>query len=73
MKRYVLLSVALGLAFSLGAAPAFAKDDEENLSKLGSFKRTDTGPMERVPQGGKYAANLRKVLQKIKMPDGFKI
>jgi glucose/arabinose dehydrogenase len=63
----------LGLAFSLGAAPAFAKDDEENLSKLGSFKRTDTGPMERVPQGGKYAANLRKVLQKIKMPDGFKI
>ncbi|MBL4691452.1 MAG: PQQ-dependent sugar dehydrogenase [Rhodospirillales bacterium] len=73
MKRYVLFSVALGLAFSLGAAPAFAKDDEENLSKLGSFKRTDTGPMARVPQGGKYAANLRKVLQKIKMPDGFKI
>ena len=73
MKRYVLFSVALGLAFSLGAAPAFAKDDEENLSKLGSFKRTDTGPMERVPQGGKYAANLSKVLQKIKLPDGFKI
>ena len=29
--------------------------------------------MKRVPQGGKYADNLRKVLQKIKMPDGFKI
>jgi glucose/arabinose dehydrogenase len=73
MKNYVLFSAALGLAFSLGAAPAFAKSDEENLSKLGAFKRTDTGPMKRVPQGGKYADNLRKVLQKIKMPDGFKI
>jgi len=73
MKRYVLFSAALGLAFSLGAAPAFAKNDEENLSKLGAFKRTDTGPMKRVPQGGKYADNLREVLQTIKMPDGFKI
>ena len=67
MKRYVLFSVALSLAFSLGAAPAIAKSDEANLLKLGAFKRTDTGPMMRVPQGGKYADNLRKILRKIKM------
>ena len=73
MKKYVLFSVALSLAFSLGSAPAIAKSDEANLLKLGAFKRTDTGPMMRVPQGGKYADNLRKILRKIKMPDGFKI
>jgi glucose/arabinose dehydrogenase len=72
MKRSALyLAVCLG--FSLSASTGFAKDDEENLSKLGAFKRTDTGPMKRVPQGGQYAENLKKVLQRIKLPDGFKI
>ncbi len=65
--------VAVGIALPSFAAFALAKNDEANLSKLGSFKRTDSGPMKRVPQGGKYADNLRKVLQNIKMPDGFKI
>jgi len=58
---------------SFSVSTGLTKGDEENLSKLGSFQRTDSGPMKRVPQEGKYAANLRKVLAKIKMPDGFKI
>ena len=73
MRKNVLFLVAAAFALSFSVNTAFAKGDEENLSKLGAFKRTDTGPMKRVPQGGKYAENLRKVLQKIKLPDGFKI
>ncbi len=73
MKKLCLILAAIGVALPSFAGTGFAKGDEENLMKLGSFKRTDTGPMKRVPQGGKYAENLRKVLQKIKMPDGFKI
>ncbi len=73
MKKIGLFITALGLSLAFSANPGLAKNDEENLSKLGSFKRTDTGPMKRVPQGGKYADNLRKVLRKIKLPGGFKI
>ncbi len=73
MKKTVVFLTAMAVGLSFTVTDGFAKNDEANLSKLGSFKRTDTGPMKRVPQGGKYADNLRKVLQKIKMPDGFKI
>jgi glucose/arabinose dehydrogenase len=72
MKRRALC-LAVGLAFSFAANGAFAKDDEANLEKLGAFKRTDSGPMKRVTQGGQYAENLKKVLQRIRLPDGFKI
>ena len=58
---------------SLAANTGFTTGDEQNLEKLGSFKRTDSGPMKRVEQGGKYAQNLSNVLQQIKMPPGFKI
>ena len=72
MKRNALF-LAIGLAFSFAANGVLAKDDDANLEKLGAFKRTDTGPMKRVAQGGQYAENLKKVLQQIKLPDGFKI
>jgi glucose/arabinose dehydrogenase len=72
MKRKAL-AIAVGLAVSLSAGTAFAKGDDANLEKLGSFKRTDTQAGKSVPQGGQYAENLKKVLQRIKMPDGFKI
>ena len=72
MKRSAI-AIALGLALSSAATTGFAKDDDANLEKLGSFKRTDTGAMKRVQQGGQYAENLKKVLQKIRLPEGFKI
>jgi len=72
MKRSALV-LAIGLAISFGASSVIAKDDDANLEKLGSFKRTDSVPGKVVPQGGQYAENLKKVLQRIKMPDGFKI
>ena len=72
IKRSTMF-LAVSLALSFSASTSFAKDDDANLSKLGAFKRTDTGPMKRVAQGGQYAENLKKVLQQIKMPEGFKI
>ena len=73
MKKYGLLLLAAGMAFTFSANGVNAKGDEENLQKLGSFKRTDTMPMKRVEQDTKYADNIRKILEKIKLPDGFKI
>ena len=67
------LALAIGVAFAVMAGPLLAKDDDANLEKLGAFKRTDSGPMKRVAQGGPYAENLKKVLQSIKLPPGFKI
>ncbi|HUL94638.1 MAG TPA: PQQ-dependent sugar dehydrogenase [Usitatibacter sp.] len=67
------LFLAVGLALSLSAGTAFARDDDANLEKLGNFKRTDAPPMKRVAQDPKYAENLRKVLQNIRLPEGFKI
>lgn len=73
MKKFSLLLATMGMVIVLSIHPAVAANDTENLEKLGSFQRTDTGPMKRVPQGGKYADNLRKVLKNIKLPSGFKI
>ncbi len=72
MKK-TALAIAIGLAFSLASHGVFAKDDDANLNKLGNFKRTDAKPGKSVAQGGQYAENLKKVLQRIKLPDGFKI
>lgn len=55
------------------AGPAIAADDESNLTKLGSFQTTGTGNGVVIAQQGKYADNIRKVLQTIKLPDGFRI
>ncbi len=73
MKKSWMVLAAASLTFAVASNGTFAAGDQENLKKLGSFKRTDTGAMKRIPQEGKYADNLRKVLQKIKLPSGFKI
>ena len=70
-RNSILLAVCLASLF--GASSVLAKGDDANLEKLGSFKRTDTQPGKSIEQGGKYAENLKKVLQRIKLPDGFKI
>ena len=70
-KRAVFLAACLAL--SSFSSISLAKDDDTNLDKLGAFKRTDTGPMKRITQGGQYAENLKKMLQQIKLPEGFKI
>ncbi|MGH8739049.1 MAG: PQQ-dependent sugar dehydrogenase, partial [Burkholderiales bacterium] len=72
MKRS-MVAAATGVMFALAANGAFAKGDEANLEKLGNFKKTDSVAGKSVPQSGQYAQNLKKVLQRIKLPDGFRI
>ena len=70
MKRnlFGLISV-LGLACAV-STPTIA----DNLEKLSGFKVTGTSmDMEKIPQSGKRADQLRENLKAIKMPDGFKI
>ena len=73
MKNYAISLAAAALALTLSSGAGFAAGDDANLSKLGAFKKTDTGAMLRIPQDTQYADNLRKILTKINLPDGFKI
>ncbi|MBX2869027.1 MAG: PQQ-dependent sugar dehydrogenase [Acidiferrobacterales bacterium] len=71
LKKTKLIT-ALAAASLLFSTAQVASDDG-NLSKLGAFKTTGTSGGESIPQGGKYADNLGKILQTISLPDGFKI
>jgi len=66
----VLPAFLLGLAAALVPIGAAA----DNMEKLGQFKTTGTSmDMETIPQEGNYAEGLKKNLERIKMPAGFKI
>jgi glucose/arabinose dehydrogenase len=70
MKALAALVVSAGLA----AAPAAAQDANENLDKLGQFKKTGTAPGQQVDQETQYSQNIRdKVISRIKLPEGFQI
>jgi len=53
-----------------GSAPALA---QSNLERLGQFKTTGVTEMAEVEQGGERAEQLRKNLERVRLPDGFKI
>jgi glucose/arabinose dehydrogenase len=64
------LSVSL-LAFSIAAVPALAQD---NLQRLEKVQTTGYGlKFQMVEQGGANAEAIRKNLQQVKLPPGFKI
>ncbi|ALA19735.1 MULTISPECIES: sorbosone dehydrogenase family protein [Chelatococcus] len=65
-NRTVLLAALLaGASFS-----AYAQD---NLEKLSKFQTTGVATFTTVDQGGKKAEAIQAILQKIKLPEGFKI
>jgi glucose/arabinose dehydrogenase len=66
--QFSRVALALSLMMSLGTVNA-----EENVTKLSNFKRTGTEAGQSIPQNTKYAENLKKTLQNIRLPDGFKI
>jgi glucose/arabinose dehydrogenase len=70
MRVKYLLAAACGVIAIAAAAPAFA---QTNLEKLSGFKTTGVTEFQYIEQGGDYAAQLRKNLERIKMPAGFKI
>jgi len=65
-----LLQTALTAGLVAFAAQAGAQD---NLEKLSGFKSTGTVDFEVIPQDPVNSAQLRKNLQAIKLPAGFKI
>lgn len=71
MKRLLLSSVAaLGL---IAATHAVAQTDD-NMEKLQGMQSTGTSmDFQTIEQTGEYADQLRKNLESVKLPDGFKI
>lgn len=72
----MLLRHMMGSAMALGVAMALAPNSvaQDNMERLGQFKTTGTSmDMEMIPQTGEYADGLKKTLERIKMPAGFKI
>ena len=60
----------VSLAALVLATPALA---QSNLEKLGAFQTTGVTEFEVIEQSGAYADGIRKNLERIKLPAGFKI
>lgn len=68
-------TIALAVAASFFAGGAFAQSGQvpDNLEKLSGFKTTGVTEFTFIEQGGDYAAGIRKTLERVSLPDGFKI
>jgi glucose/arabinose dehydrogenase len=67
MIRHLLVAAVFATA-SAGAAVA-----QSNLETLGKFKTTGVKDITYIEQGGENAAAIRKTLERINLPAGFKI
>ncbi|MEM9222258.1 MAG: PQQ-dependent sugar dehydrogenase [Pseudomonadota bacterium] len=70
MYRPIVLAAAASLLATTALAQAPAPD---NLEKLSNFRTTGVTDFTVIDQAGDKADNLRKILEKITLPDGFKI
>ncbi|WP_346894445.1 PQQ-dependent sugar dehydrogenase [uncultured Roseibium sp.] len=70
MKRLLLGTASLLAVTALAHAQAPVP---ENLEKLSNFQTTGTSEFTFVEQTGDYADGIKKTLERIKLPDGFKI
>jgi glucose/arabinose dehydrogenase len=71
MKTTSLLAAAFLLA---GASTlAFAQTQDSNLERLSNFQTTGTSEFQVIEQGGEKAAAIRRILEKVRVPSGFKI
>lgn len=72
--RWTALATSAILLGMAAAAPGAHGQDTSNLEKLGAFQQTGTSlDMETIEQTGPNADAIRKNLEKIKLPPGFKI
>lgn len=60
-------------ALVAGSALAQSADVPDNLEKLSNFQTTGGAGFTYIEQGGSYADGIKKTLEQIKLPDGFKI
>ncbi|SES97950.1 PQQ-dependent sugar dehydrogenase [Oceanicella actignis] len=65
MRTIIAMSAALGLAAQAQAA--------DNLEKLSQFKVTGGAGFTYVEQGGAKAEAIRRTLERIRLPEGFRI
>ncbi|HEY8384046.1 MAG TPA: PQQ-dependent sugar dehydrogenase [Microvirga sp.] len=73
MKKVLLAAVpAIVLASPVLAQPA-VQSPTGNLDRLGAFQATGTEEPKPIPQEGRRADSIRRNLEKIKLPQGFKI
>ncbi len=73
MRQFVWLAAASAVVL---ASPVFAQSASSpsgNLEKLSSFQSTGTAEPKPIPQEGRRADAIRRNLQKIQLPPGFKI
>ena len=68
-----LMSSVAALALAAGFAHAQTPDLPDNLEKLSNFQSTGTKEFTVIEQKGEYADGIKKNLERIKVPDGFKI
>ncbi|KKL65948.1 hypothetical protein LCGC14_2149860, partial [marine sediment metagenome] len=71
MKR--LSAGAAILALTSGMTMAQTPAVPDNLEKLSNFQSTGTTDFTVIEQGGEYAEGIKATLEKITLPDGFKI
>ena len=74
MKK--MLNLVTLLLFTFGLVSGLqAKDDQEVIDKLSSFKASGADySWDRVPQDTKYSENVKKnIVSKIKLPANFKV
>jgi glucose/arabinose dehydrogenase len=67
------VSVLMPLAAALMLTTSLAVAQSDNLEKLGKFQSTGTTDFKMIDQGGTKVEQLRKNLEKVKLPPGFKI
>ncbi|MBL0933986.1 MAG: PQQ-dependent sugar dehydrogenase [Rhizobiaceae bacterium] len=52
---------------------AFAQTQDSNLERLSNFQTTGTSEFEVIEQGGEKAEAIGRILEKVRVPSGFKI
>lgn len=73
MKSLFLASVSVAFLTSTALAQPATQSPSGNLEKLTSFRSTGTVEPKPIPQEGRRADSIRRNLEKVKLPPGFKI
>ncbi|TYB84775.1 sorbosone dehydrogenase family protein [Oceaniovalibus sp. ACAM 378] len=69
----ILLTTVTAMSLAAGTLHAQSADLPQNIERLQSMQSTGTTDFTVIDQAGDYAEGIKKSLERIKMPDGFKI
>ncbi|MCO6385716.1 sorbosone dehydrogenase family protein [Aliihoeflea sp. 40Bstr573] len=71
MNKTSLLAAALMMTSA--STLAYAQTQDSNLERLSNFQTTGTTQFEVIEQGGEKAEAIRRIVEKVRVPSGFKI